>query len=97
MPRNISAALLSIALAACASSTSVVPEGHDTYMVANQSVMGWSSGPAQKAKALKEAEAYCQKQGKQSEPISEIDSGAGGFGKISSGEVHFRCVTPATR
>jgi hypothetical protein len=31
------------------------------------------------------------------EPISETDSGPGGFGKISSGEVHFRCVAPAPR
>lgn len=87
--------LACVALAACAGSTNVVPEGRDAYMVASHGTMGWSSGPAQKAKALEEAGAYCQKLGKQMEPISESDSGAGGFGKISSGEVHFRCVASA--
>ena len=70
----------------------VVPEGPDRYMVASHGTMGWSSGPAQKAKALQEADDYCKQHGKQMEPISESDSGPGVFGKISTGEVHFRCI-----
>ena len=94
MRRNISSALLSFILAACAASTEVVPEGHNVYMVASHGTMGWSSGPAQKAKALQKAHDYCKHLGKEMEPISEIDSGSGSFGKTSSGEVHFRCVAP---
>jgi hypothetical protein len=81
-----------LALVACAGATNVVPEGGDKFMVASHGTMGWSSGSAQKAKALEEADAYCKQLGKQMEVVSESDSGAGGFGKISSGEVHFRCV-----
>ena len=77
----------------CASSSIVVPQGHDTYMVARHGTMWWSSsGSAQKAKALQEAQDYCQHLGKQMATISEADSGPGGFGKISSSEVYFRCV-----
>ena len=90
MRRLIAGACL--ALTACAGATNVVPEGRDAYMVASHGVMGWSSGSAQKAKALEEADAYCKQHGKQMEVVNESDSGPGGFGKISSGEVHFRCV-----
>jgi hypothetical protein len=83
-----------LALAGCAGSTHVVPTGSGTYMIAAHGTMGWSSGPAQKAKAFEEASAYCKQSGKELETISATDSGAGVYGKISSGEVHFRCVSP---
>lgn len=91
------AIITALGVAACAGATNVVPEGGDKYMVASHGTMGWSSGSAQKAKALQEADDYCKQHGKQMEPISESDSGAGGFGKISSGEVHFRCVSANQR
>jgi len=94
MLKTITLTLVSVALTACAGSTNVVPEGHDTYMVAHHGTMGWSSGSAQKAKALEEADDYCHKLGKQMESVAETDSGPGGMGKISSSEVHFRCVAP---
>jgi hypothetical protein len=84
--------IASIAVSSCAGSNHVVPTGQGTYMIAEHGTMGWSSGPAQKAKAFEEAQAYCQQTGKQLETISATDSGAGGFGKISSAEVQFRCV-----
>jgi len=80
-------------LAGCAGATHVVPTGSGTYMVAAHGTMGWSSGPAQKAKAFEEAAAYCKQSGKQLETIDATDTGAGGFGKVSSAEVHFRCVS----
>ena len=39
-------------LAGCAGATHVVSTGPGTYMIASHGVMGWSSGPAQKAKAF---------------------------------------------
>ncbi len=54
--------------------------------------MGWSSGPTEKAKALQKAAEYCNGMGKELQTISANDSGPGGFGKISSAEVQFRCV-----
>lgn len=85
------ALVIATLLAGCAGVTHVVSTGPDTYMVASHGTMGWSSGPAQKAKAFEEANDYCKKLGKQMEPISTSEQ-AGGFGKIASGEVDFRCV-----
>lgn len=79
-------------IAGCAGVTDVVTTGNDTYFVASHGTMGWSSGGAQKAAAIVKANEYCQNQSKQMEIINTSDSGNGGFGKISSGEVHFRCV-----
>jgi hypothetical protein len=78
---------------ACAGITDVVSTGPDTYMVASHSTMGWSSAGAQKAKAFQEANDYCKNLGKQMLPVSTNET-AGGFGKIASGEVEFRCLKP---
>ncbi len=85
---NLSALLLA---AGCAGVTHVVPAGNDTYMIASHGVMGWSSGSAQKAKALEEAEAYCTGKGKKMQPLDSSEE-PGGFGKIASAEVHFKCA-----
>lgn len=79
-------------VAGCAGVTDVVPTGPDTYMVASHSTMGWSSGPAQKAAAFEKANDYCNGLGKVMQVIKARDSGNGAFGKISSGEVDFRCI-----
>jgi len=79
-------------VSACGGVTDVVSTGPDTYMVASHSTMGWSSGPAQKAAAFEEANDYCKGLGKVMQVIKASDSGNGGFGKISSGEVDFRCA-----
>jgi len=80
-------------LLGCAGATHVVSTGPGTYMIASHGVMGWSSGPAQKAKAFEEANDYCQRLGKQMQPINSSET-EGGFGKIASGEVDFKCATP---
>jgi hypothetical protein len=80
-------------LAGCAGATHVVATGPGTYMVASHGTMGWSSGPAQKAKAFEEAGDYCKKVGEEMQPINSSET-EGGFGKIASGEVDFRCVAP---
>ena len=80
-------------VAGCAGVTDVVSTGPDTYMAASHGVMGWSSGGAQKAKALQKADAFCKSLGKQLQPIGTNET-PGGFGKIAAGEVHFRCLKP---
>ena len=57
--------------------------------------MGWSSGGTQKAKALQDAAAFCERMGKDFEVIKESET-AGGFGKIASAQVEFRCVDRGT-
>jgi hypothetical protein len=86
-----------LVLVGCASTSHVVPTGSDTFMVAAHGTMGYSSGPEQKAKAFEEAAAYCKLSGKELETISATDTGAGVWGKISSAEVHFRCVSAAAQ
>jgi hypothetical protein len=53
-------AVTALAAVDCAGTTHVAPTGPGTYMVAAHGTMGWSSGPAQKAKAFEEAGAYCK-------------------------------------
>lgn len=77
--------------AACAGSTDPVAMGDGTYMLANHGVMGWSSGPAQKAKAIERASEYCGAQGRRFELLSATEQ-PGGFGQIAAGEVQFRCM-----
>ena len=81
----------SLILCACAGVTDVVKTGPETFMVASHGTMGWSSGSAQKAKALQQAEAFCASVGKQMEVTSTAETPSG-FGKIASGEVHFKCA-----
>jgi hypothetical protein len=96
MLKRSAAVAICVALAGCAGVTDVVPVGDGVFMVANHGVMGWSSGPAQKAAALQKAGEYCNGKGLELQTISATDSGPGGFGKISSAEVQFRCVSQAS-
>lgn len=83
--------LVCLALVGCASTSDVVSVGSDTYMVSAHGVMGYSSGPEQKAKAYRSAEDFCKARGKVSQPVSESETPSG-FGRVASGEVKFRCV-----
>ena len=96
MKRSVAVGACCVTLAACAGVTEPVPVGDGVYMVGSHGVMGWSSGPAQQAAALEKATMFCNGMGKELQTISASDSGPGGFGKISSAEVQFRCVSQAT-
>jgi len=85
--------MIAVSVSGCAGLTDVVKTGPETYMIASHGTMGWSSGPAQKAKAFEGAAKYCRQQGEQMRAISAVDTGAGAYGKISSAEVDFRCVS----
>lgn len=92
--RVLSASVCTAILAGCAGTTGqVVPTGQGAYMIANHGTMGWSSAGAQKAKAYEDANAFCAKQSKTVETITERETDSG-FGKIASAEVQFRCVAP---
>lgn len=89
--RSVIALIAVIGLASCAGVTDVVATGPDTYIVASHGTMGWSSSGAQKAKAFQDAEKFCGEKGQRVEAINtrQVD---GGFGKIASAELEFRCV-----
>lgn len=93
MGRSIVTVLTLLAVSGCAGVTDVVSTGPGTYIVASHGVMGWSSGGAQKAKAFQDANDYCKRLGKQMLPINSGET-PGGFGRIASGEVEFRCLNP---
>jgi hypothetical protein len=93
---NFIPALLYVALLTACSTSDVIPEGNDTYMVASHGFPGWSSGATQEAKALERANAYCKQLGKEVQTVTATES-AGGVGQTASGEVHFRCVEPAAK
>lgn len=78
-------------VAGCAGVTGVVPLGDNRYMLASHGTMGWSSSGAQKAKVFQDATEFCRNKSKQFEMINtrQVD---GGFGKIASAEVEFRCL-----
>jgi len=79
--------------AAEAGRTRVVQTGPDTYIVASNSVKGWSSSSTQKVKAIELAAEYCEKLGKRMEIVgSSVQSG--GFARQASADVEFRCVIP---
>lgn len=78
-------------LAGCAGVTKVVSTGPNTYMVAAQGVLGNSSSGVQAVKAQEQAATFCVKQGRQVETVS-VKEVPGGFGKVASATVNFRCI-----
>jgi uncharacterized protein YceK len=78
------------ALAGCATVYEPVSTGPGSYMVAAEGVLGNSSSGAQAVKAQSQAAAFCSKQGKQVETISSVEV-PGGFGKVASATVNFKC------
>ena len=83
--------ILAILLTGCAGQSKIIPTGNDTYLISSHGVMGYSSGDEQKVQAYEEANKFCQSQGKKIETVYANDSGAGGYGRISSAQVNFRC------
>ena len=86
-----SLSILALLLFSCAGVNTVVTLGDGNYYVASSGTMGWSSGGEQKAKSISKAEEFCKEKGKVLKIIKSSDSGAGGFGKISTGDVEFTC------
>jgi hypothetical protein len=83
-------AAASVQLLACASVTDPVATGPDTFMVSARGVMGNSSAGQEKVKAYQQANAFCESRGHQMTPVNVTET-AGGFGRIASGDVEFRC------
>ena len=75
----------------CANVSDVVSTGPGTYMVAAEGVLGNSSPGKQMFKAHSQADAFCRGQGKQVDTINTQEA-PGGYGKVASAEVYFRCI-----
>ena len=89
---RIGFALLALLLSACASS-SVVPIGRDTYMVADTGAWSWSSGAVIKTGLYQKADGYCRSEGKELMPVRSAQND-GSFSTFAHAELQFRCLAP---
>ncbi len=85
-------ALAMTMLAACASTSGVVPIGHDTYMVARSEKGFDTTGSKVKAGALKEANAFCSSKNKTIEVVDASQNDMIPFKSDAQAEIHFKCV-----
>lgn len=88
----IAIAISALVISGCANVTDVVSTGPGTYMIAAEGVLGNSSSGKQAFKATEQAAAFCSKQSKQLNTI-EVKEVPGGFGKVASATVYFRCIS----
>ena len=85
-----------LAIVGCASS-GVIPIGDGVYMISKHSATTFASGDGQQAEIYKEANAYCAKLGKELATVdTNATSGVVAF-RAASAELHFRCVTSASK
>lgn len=86
------AALFVFGLAGCASS-GVVPTGPGTFLISKTSAGGaFVSGASVKADLIKEADAFCARDGKTVQVLTSDAKNAIPFARMPSAEVNFRCV-----
>ena len=87
----LSALALLFILPSCVTSSEVVPFGKDTYMI---EANGHWATPSERPViyAIKEANAYCAKMGKEFMPDHESEVSARGL-QPASGQLIFRCLS----
>jgi hypothetical protein len=83
--------LLVIPLLAGCGTNGPVPIGPDTYMDSGTAPWSWSSGGDVESGLYQESSAYCAKQGRVMQPLSQNGSDAD-FGRFAHGQIQFRCL-----
>lgn len=89
MRNTIALLATSLCLAACTTTTGVVPIGDGIYMLSTQDYTAWSGGKL-KAALYADAAAHCKAQGKEPSPVSDSAEDAT-FSRYASAEIKFRC------
>jgi len=90
--KNISIVAV-LLLSGCATSSGVAKMGEDTYLISRNGAGFWSSTAQVKAEALKDADAYCSKNGKKIQVIHTSQHEASGRpGDFPGAEVQFMCL-----
>lgn len=92
MKRIIGVIAVAAALAGCASGGPVAMGNGEYFITKKSAACGFSSGQESEADLLREANAFCAKQGKEIETIKADASHGVPFARCASAEVHFRCV-----
>lgn len=81
--------VVSAVLAGCAADTGIIRVGRDTYMMGRQG--GWeSSGSKVRAGLYKDANLFCEKEGKNLVLVSGYSDDAS-HSKHATAEIHFKC------
>lgn len=77
----------------CAVNTGVVPIGKDTFMISRQAATGFSGLGGLKAEAFREANIYCETQGKSLMVVNTNESSPPYIlGNFPRAEVQFMCL-----
>lgn len=84
--------LFSILLTGCASSSGIIPDGKDSYIVIVSGGHRFTSSSDLKIDAYKEANAYCTQLSRQIETITERSIQAGVLTNSSEAELKFKCI-----
>jgi len=85
--------ILSFIVTGCATSSGVSPLGEDSFMISRNGAGFWSSTGQIKAVALKDADAYCIKNGKELQVVRITQHEASGRpGDFPGAEVQFMCL-----
>ncbi|MCH8621145.1 SHOCT domain-containing protein [Undibacterium sp. TS12] len=80
-------------VAGCASNSSVLSIGKDTYMVSRQAATGFSGSGTLKAEAFQEATQYCEKIGKSFQVVNTHETSPPYiFGNFPKAEIQFMCL-----
>ena len=88
--RTLVAAFGFFALAGCATNSGIVDLGGGNYVYAKEDLWGWN-GNATKVEILKEASAFCGKQGKQMTVTSSDAKPYMPYSSYAGAEVQFSC------
>jgi hypothetical protein len=80
---------------ACSSNSGVVQMGPGHYMVSRQAATGFSGSGTLKADAIREADSYCEQQGKTVQVLNSSESRPPYiFANFPKAEIEFTCVEP---
>ena len=80
-------------LAACTSSSGVIPDEKDSYRVMHSGDTGFTNSNTLKKNAYKEAEAFCSKKGKVVETVTVESKQARPLGGWPEASLLFKCVS----
>lgn len=84
--------LLGVAfLAGCATDTGALHMGPDSYLISRHAGSAFSGYSGLRSTAIKEANQYCTKHGKEALITKTIQYNSGGY---PTADVYFRCIKP---
>lgn len=84
--------LIAIVLSGCATTSGVIPEGKDAYLIIMSGGHGLSSSLDLKIAAHQQAGAFCTGLNKRVETVTEKTIQAGTQSDFSEDELKFRCI-----